>query len=334
MFGYLQSINPSSDVYISECGNVSVAMSQRGYNPSKRDMLIMRSIATHYGSDKMLLWFGDYHDITVSHAKIVFGDDKRFAFLGTNATASGRLAMPYPRVSSEISWREVTSGYLAKEEKEKIVVYIHEPLNFVDQSTKKPVPMDEVLKWLATNVVGPIVIRMDCKKHYDGLVPKGNMYYLPFEKKLSLRYLLVNDCGRSLDWTVGASFDVRPYLTGFNLITRSSPVFSGSYDQAVYAMMTQATVPRSTVDERELRNVITELCYEHQFPTPEIHSTTARRSGQAGEVWTTSIRAGPLFTGQHIADTKEKSLDLAYREMLGILEQLTVQPRDLGRGCC
>ncbi|AXG65502.1 VP9 [Kundal virus] len=334
MFGYMQSIDLSRDFYIKEYGNMSVTMSQKAYDPSKRDIMILRSIQKYFGYDSKLLWIGDFHSETVSHADIVFKSNSNYAFLGTNVYTYMYDDPNNPiRPTSDIIWNDFQKAYYAKENKDKIVLYIHEPACFIDTSLKKSVSADEAWTWIKNNVIGPVVIRMDCKKLYDGCIPKGKMAYIPYERKCSLRYLVYFSSGSELDWTKGENYDVVPFLNGYNLVTRASPMFGRPYDDALYAFM-QKSVPRDPPEKpSDIVKQLNALALSYGV-TCECDSKCTSKTIQFGEIWETKIRFGPLETGFSVSDTKIKSMELSYNELIGLLDGISVDDKKLARGCC
>lgn len=335
MFGYMQEIDPKKDFYIREFGNFSAAMSQQGYDACRRDLIIMRSIRQHFGSDKKMLWIGDFHDITASHAQLVFDSAANYGFMGTNVSRGGGVVPgACVRPISNINWTSFQKSYMEKDKKEEIVVYIHEPTIFMDEVSKRQMTCAEVWSWMKANIEGPIVIRMDNQKWYDGFFPSGPMAYIPYERKLSLRYLVYFNRGSELDWTVGASFDATPYIRGYNFVTRASPVMGQGMDDAIFSLMSKAHAQKNLNTPQDVAAAVNKLCADLRLPVPDVVCRCTSKTLQHGEMWESQIRSGPVCTGLSVAPSRDEALRLAYIEMVGLLDDITVTDKKVSRGCC
>ncbi|ATG88078.1 structural protein [Tai Forest reovirus] len=335
MFGYLQAINTRTDLYIKDFGNYPVSLSQRGYDPTRRDLIVMRSIKVHFGDDCKLLWLGDYCDVTVSHAQLVFGDVGNYAFIGTNVGALARTdsTPTWMRAKTEVRFDAFQEAYNMRGDKDKIVLYMHEPAKFIHTALKREIPASEAWQWIKDNVTGPLIVRMDCKRTYDGLTAKGPMYYIPYERKLTVRYLLVYGTAKELDWVQDDNETVAKFIRGFNFITRAHPLLGKSYDAAVFAMMSQAEGKKRVIGAGQAEELGRELCDAHGLPVPEVIVEQKERNTN-DERWEARIRAGPLYTGTVMSDKRQAAVDLAWRELIGLMESLIVSQEKLIRGCC
>lgn len=214
------------------------------------------------------------------------------------------------------------------------MVYIHEPTIFTDDLTRKQVSCAAVWEWMKAHVAGPVVIRMDNKQWYDGCVPSGSMAYLPYERKLSLRYLVFYNRGDELDWTVGCSLDVGPYVRGYNFVTRASPVMGQGMDDAIFSMISKAYAERKLSSPSDVTKAINQLCADVNLPVPDIMCRCTSKTIQHGELWESQIRSGPLCTGVATGPSRDEALKTAYTEFVGLIDDITVTESKVGRGCC
>nr|QZR93741.1 VP9 [Jeddah tick coltivirus] len=282
-----------------------------------------------------MLWIGDFHDITVSHAEVVFGAPVNFGFMGTNVTAyrqGSRVQVNRP--ISNIDWTSFQRSYLEKPDKESIVVYIHEPTIFTDELHHSQLKCDKVWTWIKENVSGPVVIRMDSNRWYDGCIPTGPMAYIPYERKISVRHLVYYNRGSELDWTVGASFDPSPYVRGYNFVIRASPMFGQGMDEAVYSLISKDHGKEQIKSPQDVLKAVDRLCAETNLPIPEIQCKCVSKTMQHGEVWESRIRTGPFVTDLCTASNREESIQNAYTNLLALLNDFTVSKNQVSRGCC
>ncbi|UPN67777.1 VP9 [California hare coltivirus] len=337
MFGYMQLINPTTDIYIKEYGNFSGIVAHQAYDPVRRDHMLLRSMKLHFGPNSKLLWLGDFHAITLSHASMIFGADS-VGFKGVNVSTLPPDTLTTgirPRPTATMDFTQFKLFYKDLAQKEVYIMYFHDVLRFVTQTGGPIVSLQDVFSWISETVSGPVVIRTDCTVGCGNLWPNGNgHFYYHYERKTRFRYGTFVDCGKNLTWSEGPQWDVKSYVAGYNFVTRANSLLGGGFDEVCYRLMMQAEIPNQVVEQGlTLEQAVRKMAAEHHFSRPQMSS---RRLPGVGEPqkYEACVTCGPFRTGQAIADTLQIAEDLAWREMLGTLKTLIRDDARETKGCC
>ncbi|AAB88254.1 VP9 [Colorado tick fever virus] len=337
MFGYLQLINPTTDIYIKDYGNFSGIVAHQAYDPVRRDHMLLRSMKLHFGPNSKLLWLGDFHAITLSHANMIFGASS-VGFKGVNVSTLPPDTLTTgirPRPVVTMDFAQLKGFYSDLAQKEDYIMYFHDMVKFVSQTGGAPVSLRDVFLWISESVTGPVVIRTDCVTGCNNLWPSGSgHFYFPYERKTKFRYGTFVECGKNLTWSEGPQWDVKSYVVGFNFVTRANSLLGGGFDEVCYRLMMQAEVPRQVAEQGlTLEQAVRKLASEHHMSRPQL--TSRRVPGITDQTkYEAYVVCGPFRTGQVVADSLQMAEDLAWREMLGTLKTLIHDEARQTKGCC